>query len=110
MTTAKPRRDRVFVIVVFLVTLIFGVCVPSNAQSPNVEYYFKAKQSGKCAQVDGRSHANGANISQWDCLNQKNVKWTLRPLGNGNFFVVNSESGKCMHVQGNSRENGGNIS
>ncbi|HEY7304702.1 MAG TPA: RICIN domain-containing protein [Bryobacteraceae bacterium] len=68
------------------------------------------KEPGKCAQVDGRSHANGANVSQWDCLSQDNVKWSTRPAGDGYVFLVNKESGKCMQVDGMSKANGANIS
>jgi hypothetical protein len=68
------------------------------------------QQAGKCAQVDGRSHANGANISQWDCLHQDNVIWSTRPAGDGYVFLVNKESGKCMHVEGRSLANGAKIS
>jgi hypothetical protein len=28
-------------------------------------------------QVDGAANNNGANISQWDCVDQDNVKWRV---------------------------------
>ena len=48
------------------------------------------KASGKCMQVDNASRANGANISQWDCVDQDNVKWKISsaspvPTSTGNL-------------------------
>ena len=40
-------------------------------------YYIVNKRTNKCIQVDGASQDNGASISQWDCVNQPNVKWIL---------------------------------
>ncbi len=69
----------------YLGLIIAGAIIPAstnaqfaasaNAQSTNYYYYMVAKHSGKCAQVNGVSKSNGAVISQWDCVNQDNVKW-----------------------------------
>jgi hypothetical protein len=73
-------------------------------------FYLVARHSGKCAQVSGASHANGAHITQWDCVDQRNVKWRQRPAGGGYVYLVNSASGKCMQVEQAANHNGANIS
>src|SRR6185295_5648873 len=65
--------------------------------------------SGKCLQVDEASTKNGARVSQWDCLHQDNVRWTLEAAGDGAYFVKAKHSGKCLQVSGASRENGAPI-
>jgi len=39
--------------------------------------YLVNKESRKCMQVNGASLANNAIITQWDCVNQDNMKWKL---------------------------------
>src|SRR5262249_6522610 len=68
------------------------------------------KDSNKCAQVDGASQDNGANISQWDCVDQDNVKWRSTPTGDGYVKIMNKASNKCAQVDGASQANGANIS
>ena len=40
-------------------------------------YFIINKASNKCLQVNGGSQDNGAAISQWDCVDQPNVKWKI---------------------------------
>jgi hypothetical protein len=40
-------------------------------------YFIINKASNKCMQVNGGSQDNGAAISQWDCVDQPNVKWKM---------------------------------
>jgi Ricin-type beta-trefoil lectin domain-like len=40
-------------------------------------FYIVNKASNKCMQVDGASNDDGATISQWDCVDQPNVKWKI---------------------------------
>jgi hypothetical protein len=40
-------------------------------------YYIINKATHKCMQVNGGSQDNGATISQWDCVDQPNVKWKI---------------------------------
>jgi hypothetical protein len=49
-------------------------------------------------------------ISQWDCVNQDNVKWSLVSVGNGYYFIKAKHSGKCAQVNGASQSNGAVIS
>jgi hypothetical protein len=80
---------------------------PAMAQ----DYVFlRAKHSDKCAQVDDASLADGANISQYDCVNQDNVKWRWTDTGNGYLLLQAKHSGKCAQVDDASNANGANIS
>jgi Ricin-type beta-trefoil lectin domain-like len=40
-------------------------------------YYIVNRASGKCMHVHGGGSENGALITQWDCVNQSNVKWMV---------------------------------
>ena len=64
-----------------------------------------AMHSDKCAQVNGASAENGATISQWDCLEQDNVKWVLADAGDQHYFIKAKHSGKCMQVAAASHDN-----
>lgn len=89
--------------------LMLGILTPTAAMAAD-DVFLKARHSDKCAQVDGGSADNGANISQWDCLDQNNVKWTWVETGNGYVFLKAKHSGKCAQVDGASQANGANIS
>ena len=92
-----------------LLSLVVSAFMSSPAMS--ADYFFlKAKHSNKCAQVDGASGANGGNISQWDCVNQDNVKWQKRNAGGGYVYLRAKHSGKCAQVDGASKANSANIS
>ena len=69
-------------------------------------FKLQAVHSNKCAQVNGASHENGAAITQWDCVNQRNVYWKQTSAENGSYYIINEASGKCMHVNGGGNENG----
>lgn len=53
--------------------------IPIAGQPPYVA--FAAKHSGRCADVEGVSTANGALIQQWDCLWSGNQQWVMQPVG-----------------------------
>ena len=52
---------------------------------------------------------NGANITQWECVDQPNVLWYQTPSSDGYFHIVNAHSGKCLHQHGATLGNGDNI-
>ena len=89
--------------VLAVVALFLGA---GPALSSDGDMHLVAKHSGKCAQVNGISHAIGAIISQWDCLDQDNVKWQKVEADGGSFFLKAKHSGKCAQVDGQSRANG----
>ena len=62
--------------------------------------------SQKCAQVDWASQENGATISQWECLQQPNVRWHYQDGGPGYFFLQANHSNKCAVVFNNSMDDG----
>ena len=41
------------------------------------DFFISAMHSQKCMQVDGGSQDNDVTISQWDCVDQPNVKWKI---------------------------------
>lgn len=81
---------------------------PAAAQAARI-VHLQAVHSGKCAHVHGGSSANGAAITQWDCVNLPNVIWSFRTEGAGPDFLIAHNSGKCAHVHGGSVANGGRI-
>jgi len=87
---------------------LVGLLGVTSAMSEDL--FLKAKHSDKCAQVDRASQANGANISQYDCVNYDNVIWSWVEVGSGYVFLKAKHSGKCAQVDGASQANGANIS
>lgn len=75
-----------------------------NNVLPSVELV--ARHSGKCADVNGTSLADGASVIQWSCSGGTNQQWTLRNLGNGYYHVIARHSGKCLNVAGASTADG----
>ncbi|WP_201800399.1 RICIN domain-containing protein, partial [Chlorogloeopsis fritschii] len=72
-------------------------------------YFLKVKHSGKCLHQQGGTLGNGDKITQWDCVNQPNVKVEKVPAGKGYFFLKFAHSGKCVHLHEASSENGAPI-
>ena len=52
--------------------------------------------SNKCADVEGGSSADGANVSLFDCHGRGNQLFWAFDWGGGYFALVNSMSGKCL--------------
>jgi hypothetical protein len=65
--------------------------------------------SGKLLEVLASSTANGANIEIWSSTNTNRQKWTLTPVGNGNYKFLNGPSGKAAEVSGGSTADGANV-
>ena len=86
--------------------------VPDSTSSTSIPYYYiRANHSNKCAQVNGATTANGAVISQWDCVNQDNVKWYFQETGDGSSYYIRAKhSNKCAQVNGATTANGAVIS
>lgn len=97
----------------YFFSLVAAVMIPASTSAQIVPYsyfYIVAKHSNKCAQVNGASGANGAVISQWDCLNQNNVKWYLYEAGEGYLYIRAKHNNKCAQVNRASGLNGAVIS
>lgn len=73
---------------------------------PESVFYLKAQHSGKCAHQHGASQAEGAAVTQWECVDQPNVRIEKIPAGSGYFFLRFQHSGKCLTVEGDKRTNG----
>jgi hypothetical protein len=80
----------------------------SSSTTFNGNYLVKAVHSNKCADVDGASTANQANISQGSCSGQGHV-WTITPTSDGAYTLKALHSGKCMEVASSSTANGANV-
>ena len=91
-----------------LLMLAMLCAIPNAATAQDV--WLIAKHSGKCAQVVQLSRANGAFITQWDCVPQANVLWRKVDAGNGYFFLKARHSGKCAQVNQHAHSNGAVIS
>jgi hypothetical protein len=80
----------------------------SSSTTFNGNYLVKAVHSNKCADVDGASTANQANISQGSCSGQGHI-WTITPTSDGAYTLKALHSGKCMEVASSSTANGANV-
>jgi hypothetical protein len=82
--------------------LFFAAGLQANA----ADYYnVVAKHSNKCLHQFGGTQANGGAITQWDCVDQPNVKLEIIPVGGYNFLRF-QHSGKCVHQHGGTQANG----
>lgn len=58
---------------------LYSLSVTSNTAIASNYFYVIAKHSGKCLHQHGGTTGNGDPITQWECVNQPNVLWKLRP-------------------------------
>jgi len=95
-------------IVEALLMLAILSAIPNAASAQDM--WLKAKHSGKCARVVQVSRANGALITQWDCVSQANEMWRKVDAGDGYFFLKARHSGKCAQVNQHAHSNGAVVS
>ncbi|WP_337102549.1 RICIN domain-containing protein [Paenibacillus sp. YIM B09110] len=81
----------------------------SLSLEPDAYYKFSSKKSGKFADVDDSSTANGATVHQWSNNDQLNQEWQLVDAGNGYFKIKNRNSGKVLDVEGASKDDGAKV-
>ena len=89
--------------------------VPTSRDPEIGPFYMKNYHSGKCLDVPGQSMNNNVLLDQWTCVNQTNVKWSLRFAGWqmssqsvwASFRIVNNHSGKCLTVPRGTRATNG---
>lgn len=89
----------------YLSPKIGSVVTKHSSTSPQL-WNLVAKHSGKCLHQHGGTYGNGDPITQWDCLNQPNVKLEKIPADNGFFFLKFAHSRKCVSLHGGAKENG----
>lgn len=65
--------------------------------------------TARCADVNGRSTASGADIIQWTCNGQTNQQFRFTHMGSGIYEVRPVHSNLCMAVVGNSSANGADV-
>lgn len=67
------------------------------------------RHSGQALEVYNWSHANGANVSQWQDLGGDNQLWRFVSVGGGYYQIINANSGRALEVYEWSTADGGNI-
>ena len=74
-------------------------------------YRIQNINSGKVAQIEGSSIADGANVTQWDWLNegQDNQKWIIASVGSIFYNIINVHSGKALEIKDASTSDSGNV-
>jgi hypothetical protein len=86
---------------------------PTLANSTSTNGYFRimARSSGKAANVQGASTADGAQVIQWDYTSDtnRNDEWQIVDIGGGYFKILNQNSGKAMNVEGVSTNDGAHV-
>lgn len=97
------RRILLTLLGVCFYMLFFATAV--QADSPTY-YYIQAQHSGKCVHQHQGIKDNGGLVTQWECLNQGNVKLEKIALGSGYFFLRFSHSKKCLTVRDDVIANG----
>lgn len=84
--------------------------VPYSSAGGDVSFFnMTAAHSGKAADLNNFSYADGANVQQWTNYPGVNQQWFFEYISNGWFYVRNRWSGKYLDVYGLSTANGGNI-
>lgn len=84
-----------------------GNCSRSSTSGNNDDndvYTIQARHSGKCLDVQGDNHNNGAVIQQFSCNGGQNQQWILRSVGNGFYNLISRSSHRCLDIRGVSRD------
>lgn len=89
-------------------TVMTGISISATVFAEPVSegtFYLKAQHSGKCAHQHGASQTDGGAVTQWDCVDQPNVRLEKMPLGSGYFSLRFQHSGKCLALKTPDRVN-----
>lgn len=85
---------------IFLVLVTAGSAF-GDIPNANTFYQIKARHSGKCLEVSGRSLGNGAQIIQGDCHGGENQQWTFFSVDGARTYRIKAKhSGKALDVFG----------
>jgi hypothetical protein len=63
----------------------------------------------RCADIEGRSNASGADLIQWSCNGQTNQQFSFTHLGSGVYEIRAVHSNLCIGVSGNSGTSGADV-
>ena len=85
------------------------VPLPSTNGGDYSYYAMTAAHSGKAADVNNFSYADGANVQQWINYPGLNQQWFFEYATNGWFYIRSRWSGKYLDVAGLSTNNAANI-
>lgn len=70
---------------------------------PTKCYRIINKVSGRAITVSGGSTADGANIVQWDYIQNAEQIWNFVPADNGFYYLTNKKTGKVIDIEGASQ-------
>jgi endoglucanase len=74
-----------------------------------VYYRIVNRNSGRVADVNGGSTADGAQVIQWQYSGGNNQQWQLVHHTEGFYRIINRNSGKALDVNSASTANGANV-
>lgn len=101
------KINTVIAISISSLAVIFGSV--AYAKHPDGLYYIKAQHSGKCVHQQGGTLTAGGNVTQWECVDQPNVR-IQKVTARGSYFTLRFQhSGLCLTIENNSDQNGANI-
>ena len=83
--------------------------LPSTLGGDYSYFSVTAAHSGKAADVNNFSYADGANVQQWTNGPGVNQQWFFEYVTNGYFYIRSRWSGKYLEVDSASTANGANI-
>ncbi len=90
-----------------LALTLMSLTPPTSAEPvPVGTFYLKAQHSGKCVHQHGGTFEEGGKVTQWECIDQPNVRIEKLPVGGPYFMLRFQHSGKCLTVKGEGRSNG----
>jgi arabinogalactan endo-1,4-beta-galactosidase len=83
---------------------LFTISGNTQAFSVNTFTYRRAMHSAKCLHINDGTQADNYPVTQWSCVNQPNVKWSLQPVsGSSSYYRIRSQaSNKCLRVKDSS--------
>lgn len=88
---------------------LFVLYAPHAMAKQPTYFYLQAQHSNKCAHQQGNLQDEGVAVTQWECIDEDNVKLEKVDVGDGYFMLRFPHSDKCITIQGNPLANGSNI-
>jgi hypothetical protein len=76
--------------------------IPGNTQVNDFFglFYIRAMHSDSCLHNPDGSQRNNVLVTQWRCIVQPNVQWSINYVGSNNYvWIKNAASDKCLRVK-----------
>jgi len=74
--------------------------------NPLTYYQLQNKNSSKCLDSYWGGTTDGTDIIQYTCTNADSLQWSLKDIGDSDYFIVNNKSKKCIKVPNSSMDDG----